>query len=102
MSGPVHQETGPERELRRRRPPVLQGQCVEVSVDRHDLAAPVRGDLLDHGSELGEGLDGASVLRRAPIGREHVGPVAVSHASTLWVGTDGAREHTPGLPKVGL
>ena len=87
LRGPAHedhrlaleQEPRPEREGPAPAPPVLDGQRVEVAVDRHDLAAPVSGDLLDHRAELGRGLDGTAALRSAPVAREHVGPVAVGH-----------------------
>ena len=76
----LEQEAGAERERAAPTAPVLQGQGVEVAVDRDDLAAPVRGDLLDHRAELGDGLDRAAALGHAPVGGQDVGPVAVSHA----------------------
>ena len=94
----LQQESRPEREGPAPAPPVLQRQRVEVAVDRHDLAAPVGGDLLDHRPELGRGLDGTPALRSAPVGREHVGSVAVGHAHDVMGGRRrrrGAHADTP-------
>ena len=43
----LEQEARPERERTPPAAPVLEGQRVQVAVDRDDLAAPVGGDLLD-------------------------------------------------------
>ena len=80
----LEQEAGPERERTPLAAPVLQGQRVDVAVDRDHLAAPVGGDLLDDHPELGRHLDGPAVLRGAPVAGEDVGSVAIGrHRATL-------------------
>ena len=58
--------------------PVLEGERVQVAVDRDDLAAPVGGDLLDDRAPRGGRLDRAAALRGAPVAGEDVGAVAVA------------------------
>ena len=57
----------------------------QVALDGDDLAAPVGGDLLDDQALVGRDLDGAAAPRRAPVGVQDVGAVAVvgRHPPTL-------------------
>ena len=75
----LEQEARAQRERAAPAAAVLEGQRVQVTVDRDDLAAPVGGDLLDDRAELGHGLDRAPPLRGAPVGPQDVGTVAVEH-----------------------
>ena len=90
----LEQEARTEREGAPLAAPVLQGERVQVAVDGDDLAAPVRGDLLDHGADLGGRLDGAAALGCAPVGGEDVGAVAVAGGHPTTVG--GTHRQPPG------
>ena len=71
---PVEQEAGAEREGASLAAPVLEGEDVEIAVDRDDLTAPLGHDLLDHQSRRGLGGCRPPAGRGAPVGGQDVGP----------------------------